>query len=439
MKTKNLWIGFILVMVLSFGVLGYYGREIYREAPPIPEKVVTSNGELLFTGQNIKDGQNIWQSIGGQEVGTIWGHGAYQAPDWTADWLHREAVYILNRFAQSEFEMEYDKLDEEKQAMLQTRLQKELRTNTYDKETKTLHISELRADAIEFVASHYRGLFMNGEEQADLREAYAIPANSIKDADRMAKMNNFFFWATWATVTERPGQDITYTNNWPPEKLVANEPTGALLLWTGFSVIVLIGGIGLLAWYYATRRKEDDEEVDVPKVNPLSGIQQTPSMKATLKYFWVVTALILVQIIMGVITAHYGVEGNGFYGLPLADFLPYSISRTWHIQLAIFWIATSWLATGLFIAPAVSGKEPKFQKLGVNILFIALLVIVVGSLAGQWMGVMQKLGLAENFWFGHQGYEYVDLRPFLANLSFLRIVYLAVFNGKSITSSIKTA
>ena len=437
MNTKRLWIGFTLVMIISFGILGYYGGEIYREAPPIPEKVVTNNGEVLFTGQNIRDGQNIWQSMGGQEVGTVWGHGAYQAPDWTADWLHKEAIYILERFAQAEFAIEYDKLDEEKQAMLQKRLQKEMRTNTYDKETKTLFISELRADAIKAVSSHYQGLFMNGEEQAHLREAYAIPANSIKDEDRMAKMNNFFFWATWVTVTERPGQDITYTNNWPAEKLVANEPAGELMLWTGFSVIVLLAGIGLLAWYYATRRKEDDEEADVPEVNPLSGVKQTPSMKATLKYFWVVTALILVQIIMGVITAHYGVEGNGFYGLPLADFLPYSVSRTWHIQLAIFWIATSWLATGLFIAPAVSGKEPKFQKLGVDILFGALLVIVVGSLAGQWMGVMQKLGLAENFWFGHQGYEYVDLGRFWQIFLFLGLFIWLFLMGRALLPALK--
>ncbi|MBR8536051.1 nitric-oxide reductase large subunit [Carboxylicivirga sediminis] len=437
MKTKNLWIGFILVMVISFSVLGYYGREIYREAPPIPEKIVNGNGEVLFTSQDIKDGQNIWQSIGGQEVGTIWGHGAYQAPDWTADWLHREAVYILDRLAQAEFATDYDKLDEEKQAMLEKRLQKEMRTNTYNKETKTLHISEIRTDAIEFVGNHYKGLFMDGSAQADLREAYALPANSIKDADRMAKMNNFFFWATWATVTERPGKDITYTNNWPPEKLVANEPAPSLHLWTGFSVIVLLVGIGLLAWYYATRRKDDDEDVEIPPVNPLSGVQQTPSMKATLKYFWVVTALILVQILMGVITAHYGVEGNGFYGIPLADFLPYSISRTWHIQLAIFWIATSWLATGLFIAPAVSGKEPKFQKLGVDILFGALLVIVVGSLAGQWMGVMQKLGLAENFWFGHQGYEYVDLGRFWQIFLFLGLFIWLFLMGRALLPALK--
>lgn len=437
MKTKRLWIGFILVMVVSFGVLGYFGREIYREAPPIPEKVVVSNGEILFTGQNIKDGQNIWQSIGGQEVGTVWGHGAYQAPDWTADWLHREAVYLLDRLAGSEFAMKYDQLDEEKQAMLQIRLQRELRTNTYDPKTKTLNISELRADAIEAVSGHYQALFMDGEALADLREAYAIPANSIKDSDRMFKMNSFFFWATWSTVTERPGKEISYTNNWPPDKLVGNIPTGNLHLWTGFSVIVLLIGIGLLAWYYATRRKEDDEDIDVPAVNPLSGVNQTPSMRATLKYFWIVTALILVQIVMGVITAHYGVEGNGFYGLPLADFLPYSLSRTWHIQLAIFWIATSWLATGLFIAPAVSGKEPKFQKLGVNILFVALLVIVIGSLAGQWMGIMQKLGLAENFWFGHQGYEYVDLGRFWQIFLFLGLFIWLFLMGRALLPALK--
>lgn len=436
MNTKRLWTGFILVMVISFGILGYYGREIYRQAPPIPDKVVNTSGEIVFTGQDIKDGQNIWQSMGGQEVGTVWGHGAYKAPDWTADWLHREAVYILESYAQKEFSAKYDNLNGEQKAMLQKRLQKELRTNTYDKETNTLKISELRTKAFQIISEHYKGLFMDGKEEAHLREAYAIPENSIKDSDRMFKMNTFFFWATWSTVTERPGQDISYTNNWPPEKLVANEPTGALLLWTGFSVIILLAGIGLLAWYYASNKSED-EEGDAPSVNPLSGIKQTPSMKATLKYFWVVTALILVQILMGVITAHYGVEGLGFYGLPLADFLPYSISRTWHIQLAIFWIATSWLATGLFIAPAISGKEPKFQKLGVNFLFIALLIIVVGSLFGQWMGVMQKLGLTQNFWFGHQGYEYVDLGRFWQIFLFLGLFIWLFLMGRAIWPALK--
>ncbi|MDC7217996.1 MAG: nitric-oxide reductase large subunit [Spirochaetales bacterium] len=436
MNSKKLWIGFILVMVISFGVLGYFGHEIYRQAPPIPDKIVTTSGKVICTASDIKDGQNVWQSIGGQEVGTIWGHGAYKAPDWTADWLHREAMFILNSWSKQEFSRSYADIEKEKQAMLQQRLQDNIRRNTYDEQSGAIIISDVRAEAFLDNSNHYAGLFMDEPALAKLREAYSIPANSIKDQERMRKMNAFFFWASWATVTERPGKDITYTNNWPAEKLVGNQPTGSLLLWTGFSVIILLLGIGLLAWYHATNHKEETNP-DVPKVNPLSGTKLTPSMKATLKYFWVVTALILVQILMGVVTAHYGVEGLGFYGLPLADVLPYSISRTWHIQLAIFWIATSWLATGLFIAPAISGKEPKFQRFGVNFLFIALLIIVVGSLVGQWMGVMQKLGLIENFWFGHQGYEYVDLGRFWQLFLFVGLVLWLLLMGRAIWPALK--
>jgi len=436
MKTRTLWIGFILVILFSFAILGYFGTEIYREAPPIPEKVVTDAGETVITAQQIRDGQNVWQSIGGQEIGTVWGHGAYKAPDWTADWLHREAEYLLDKYAREEYAVPYGSLDEEKQAQLRARLQREMRTNRYDPATGNLTISPARYEAFREISKHYTGLFMDGPVQSDLREAYSIPENSIKDGDRMERMNAFFFWATWATVTERPGKEITYTNNWPPEELVGNRPTGAMLLWTGFSVILLLAGIGLLTWYYVSTR-DKEEESPIPEVNPLSPAKMTPSMKATLKYFWVVTALILVQILMGVITAHYSVEGLGFYGLPLADVLPYSISRTWHVQLAIFWIATSWLATGLFLAPAISGVEPRGQRLGVNLLFGALLVIVIGSLAGQWMGVMQKLGLVENFWFGHQGYEYVDLGRFWQIFLFAGLFIWLFLMGRALLPALK--
>jgi len=112
------------------------------------------------------------------------------------------------------------------------------------------------------------------------------------------------------------------------------------------------------------------------------------------------------------ITAHFAVEGQGFYGIPLAEYLPYSVARSWHLQLAVLWIATAWLATGLYIAPAISGHEPKFQRFGVNFLFTCLLIIVVGALGGQWAAVMHKMGLGLNFWFGHQGYEFTDIGRF---------------------------
>jgi nitric oxide reductase subunit B len=435
MTTKKLWIGFIAVMVISFSVLIYYGKEIYKQAPPVPDKVVTPDGTVLFTGQDIKDGQNVWQSLGGQEVGTVWGHGAYIAPDWSADWLHKEAVYILNKLSMYQDGVLFKDLSEERQAFLKIVLQRDLRKNTYDPSTGILTVSEMRAEAIASNSKFYAGLFTDDKDLANLRDAYSIPLNSIKDPARLPLLNSFFFWISWACVTERPGEVITYTNNWPSEELVGNRPTGSLLLWTGFSVIILIAGIGMMVWYYARRRDEAPDTV--PLVFPLLKEGQTPSQKATVKYFWIVSALLLVQVLMGVITAHYGVEGQAFYGIPLADWLPYSVSRTWHIQIAIFWIATSWLATGLYYAPAISGVEPKFQKLGVNFLFGALLVIVLGSLAGQWMGVMQKLGFIQNFWFGHQGYEYVDLGRFWQIFLFVGLIIWLLLMARAIWPALR--
>ncbi len=437
MKRNKLWVIFVAVLTISFGILGYFGYEIYHQKPPIPEKVVTADHKLLFTSQDIKDGQNVWQSIGGQEVGTIWGHGSYVAPDWTADWLHKLSEFILNAYSQKDYHLAFNQIGAEKQAALKERLKLAIRTNTYNEETQTLIIDSLMAAAIADNMKFYSGLFMNDPNQAKLRSAYSIPANSVKSIDRMNKMNAFFFWASWACITERPGKTITYTNNWPPDETIGNKPAGSLLLWTGFSVIMLLLGIGLLAYYYARHKSDEESKENLPASDPLMGINATPSMKATLKYFWIVSALLVVQVIFGIITAHFGVEGNFFYGLDLSNILPYAVSRTWHVQIAIFWIATSWLATGLYIAPAVSGYEPKFQKFGVNFLFLALLIIVVGSLAGQWFGVMQKLGYVQNFWFGHQGYEYVDLGRFWQIFLFIGLVLWLVLMVRALLPALK--
>ncbi len=412
MNYRKYWITFTGVMVISFAVLGYYGRELYRQAPPIPTRVVLSDQTVLFTGQDISDGQNVWQSMGGQEVGSVWGHGAYVAPDWSADWLHRESTWLLEYWATNDHGKAYASLHKEVQASLRQRLKTELRTNTYDSQTGDLLVSTQRAEAIRVVGTHYTKLFGDDASLDELRDAYAIPPNSIKTSDRKEKLNAFFFWTSWVCSTNRPGKDITYTNNWPAENLIDNRPTSAILVWSVVSVVVLLAGIGALSWYFAVIRGRDEAPHDVPHANPMLDLSPTPSMRATLKYFWIVTALMLVQIGLGAITAHYGVEGSGFYGIPLAEWLPYAVTRTWHSQLGIFWIATAWLGTGLFMAPAVSGHEPKFQRLGVNVLWVCLVVIVVGSMAGEWLGVQQRLGFVSNFWFGHQGYEYVDLGRF---------------------------
>ncbi|PWE18076.1 nitric oxide reductase large subunit [Marinicauda salina] len=429
--------GVILVVILiaSFSVLGWLGRDLYRQAPPMPSAVVTTTGETVFTRDDIQTGRQVYQSMGGQQVGSIWGHGGYLAPDWSADWLHREATALLDAWAQDAHGAPYAGLDPETQAGLQQRLQSQLRENTYDAETGEIVITPERAAAIDEIAGHYVSLFGDSHALESLREDYAIANGAIPDPERREALTAFFFWAAWATVTERPDDTVTYTNNWPHEPLVGNQPSAPNVMWSIASVILLIAGIGALTWWHAGRKEEPAPTP--PAEDPLSALKPTPSMKATRKYFWTVVALFLAQICLGAITAHYSVEGHDFYGFPLSEILPYAVTRTWHTQLAIFWIATAWLATGLYLAPALGGREPKFQKIGVDLLYGALLVVVVGSMAGEWLAVQQFFDLDMNFWFGHQGWEYVDLGRFWQILLFAGLMIWLGLMGRALYPALK--
>ena len=404
-----LWATLIVTVVASFAALLYFGGEVYQMAPPIPETIASSDGAVIFTGDDLRRGQDVWRSIGGHELGSVWGHGAYTAPDWTADWVHREAVWLLERWAQEDFGTSYEYLPAERAAALRVRLQSEVRTNTYDETAGSITVSPLRAEAIRAVQSHYTALFGDDPKLRHLRESYAMPGSVIPDPERREAFTAFLFWASWACVTERPRKEITYTHNWPPDDLVGNGPTGTMLVTSVVSFVLLLGGIGGLAWFYAASRETWRSEPTSAPADPLIGTAATPSMRATHKYFWVVGALAVAQIVTGIVTAHYGVEGTEFYGIALAEIVPYSLSRTWHVQLGMLWIATSWLATGLCLVPLITGREPRFQSLGVNVLLAALVVVVVGSMLGQAFAIHQVLGDKTNFWIGHQGYEYLDL------------------------------
>lgn len=416
--TKRLWILLGTVLFITFFILGWFGRELYRKLPPIPLEVRTETGRLLMTKNRILDGQQAWQSVGGQQVGSIWGHGAYQAPDWSADWLHREALALQHGLSLDRFGKAYQALDDDQKAAIDRRVTTQMRQNTYDAQSGILTLSEERAEAIEKTAAHYLALFGSDRAMDDLRESYALHRSALPELKRRQDLTAFFFWTAWAATTEREGLSVTYTNNWPHEPLVGNRATPASLIWSLVSIALLLAGVGGLVWYKLFTDKE--EPLPVPAAaDPLDSFENTPSMKASGKYALTAIALFGVQVLLGGLTAHYTVEGDQFFGIPLARFLPYAVTRTWHIQLAVFWIATAFLAAGLYLAPAVGGQEPRFQRLGVNVLFGALVLVVVGSLAGEWLSVQQVFDLNSGFWFGHQGYEYVDLGRFWQILLFI--------------------
>ncbi len=439
-NTKKLWVYLAILLIASFATLLWTGGEIYRQAPPMPERVVSSDKKVIYVRADIELGRQVWQSFGGMQLGSIWGHGAYVAPDWSADWLHREAVAVLDLWAEREAGAgSYDELSEEQKTIFRGRLETRIRENTFDPETETITLSTDRAIAIASVAAHYRSLFGNDPATAGLREAYAMKNDTVPDAEHRRALAAFFWWTAWATVTERPGSDITYTNNWPSEPLVGNRPPASLFLWSAFSVILLLAGIALLGWHHAVTAVRVEEPHEMPATDPMSQVQVTLSMKAAARYFWVLLAMFLLQLMLGAITAHYQIDGQHLYGFNLSEILPYSLTRTWHTQLAVLWIATAWLATGLYMGPAISGYEPKHQKLGVNVLLACLVIIIVGSFAGQWFAVMQKLGLEHNFWFGHQGWEYADGGRFWQWFLFIGLMLWLGLVGRALWPALRAA
>ncbi|MGE5385513.1 MAG: nitric-oxide reductase large subunit [Betaproteobacteria bacterium] len=434
--TRKLWTWLAIICAISFSILGWVGTEIYVAAPPIAKKVISSNGEVIFSGDQMQDGQRAWLAAGGQQVGSVWGHGSYLAPDWSADWLHREALALREIWSKRDFGKSYAELDPGRQAMLNGLLKDEMRRNTYDAKTEQITLSAERAQAVREVADHYAGLFGDDQSFSKLREKYAMKTGALTDPADRAALAGFFFWSAWAATTDRPGEtNLSYTSNWPHEPLVGNTPTAGTGIWSIASIILMIGAIAGMIFFHSRAKEEDDPTP--PKADPLFSLKATPSMQATKKYFFVVIGLILAQVGMGVITAHYAVEGQSFFGIPLGQILPFSVSRTIHTQFAVLWIATAWLATGLYIAPAISGQEPKYQKLGVNVLFYALLFIVVGSTVTGWLGTLQNAGKDYSFWIGNQGLEFTSMGRVWQILLFIGLLFWVTLLGRGLWPALR--
>ena len=409
----------ILVLIIGFSLLTLVTAKTYAGAPPIPDRVVDGAGRTLFTGDDIKGGQEVFLKYALMEHGTLWGHGAYLGPDYSAEYLHREAEIGRDTVARAQFGKAFQDLPLGEALEAGELLKLQLKQNRYHKADATLVFTPAEADSFRVQAGEWRSYF-DGD-----RPAPGLPSHYIRDGAELDRLNAYFAWATWATVADRPGADFSYTNNWPYEPLVGNTPTASAYFWSALSLITLLGGLGLilfifgkfdfLGWGGAASRRP---------VAPgrLHTWVLTPSQKALGLYFAVVMLLFLLQTALGGVLAHYRAEPGSFYGFDLARILPYNLARTWHLQLAIFWIATAWVAGGLFLAPLVGGAEPRGQRLGVLVLLGALAVVVFGSLGGEYLGINGRLG-GLWFWLGHQGSPYLDLGRFWQVLLALGLVF----------------
>jgi len=395
----------ILVMIAGFSVLSFVTVLTYTNAPPTPKQATDVTGTVVFTGADIQMGQEVFLKYGLMEHGTLWGHGAYLGPDYSAEYLHRLSEVTRDTIATEKYGKLFAQLSSDQQSVASARTITELKENRYEPASRTLRLSSGEVAAYRTQLREWSDYFTRKGA------APGLPANYIQNPGELKALTAYFAWAAWATTANRPGKDYSYTNNWPYEPIAGNRPSTEAYVWSALSLITLLSGLGLillvvgkfdyLGW------KGEGAGSHVTHFAP-PALKLTPSQWATGWFFAIVALLFLAQSFLGGVLAHYRVETGAFYGLDIARWLPYNLARTWHLQLAIFWIATAWVGGGLFLASWVGGEEPRHQRTGVYALLGALVVVVVGSLVGESLGINNKLGQLW-FWFGHQGSEYLDL------------------------------
>ncbi len=410
----------IIVFLCGFLVLGLLAYRTYTGEPPIPARVVDSNGALLFTRADILDGQGVFLRNGLMEYGSIFGHGAYLGPDYTADYLHRAALSVRNTYGGAGSD----------RAQVQTVT--DFKQNRYDPASDTLTFSAAQSNAFHQLREHYREYFGEPTSKYGLRPA------AIADPHQITNLTAFFAWSAWSAAALRPGRPYSYTNNWPPEPLVENHPTADAVIWSVLSLVALLGGIGLLLaafgrWNFLGWRGREQRTISF---RPPNQVTLTPAQQSCAWFFLVMAVLFLLQTLFGGATQHYRAEIANFFGINLARVLPFNVARTWHLQLAIFWVATSYLAAGIFLAPLISGREPKGQHWLSYALLGALAVVVLGSLTGEYLGIFGRFGRLWN-WFGNQGFEYLDLGRFWQILLTVGLVFWVIILFRGLRRSLR--
>jgi len=400
------WIRSVLiVMILGFAGLIAITNLSYRNAPPIPATVVDASGQTVFTRDQIGSGQALFLRYGLMDNGSIWGHGAYLGPDFSAETLHQIGESVAATLAQRQFGKPVVQLDAIQTASIRGQVAATLKTNRYDPRSESLYLTAAESIAYRGLVARWTAYFTDPTHNGGLKP------DLITDATELRDLSAFFAWTAWASVAMRPGADYSYTNNFPYDRDVGNMPVAGALLWSALSLIVLLGGIAtvLLAFGkfdylgWITRG-----HTVVAQVTPGHA---SPGQRALVKFFVVVALLFLMQTLVGGAVAHYRADPGSFYGFQLEKIFPSNLMRIWHLQTAIFWIATAYVAAALFLGRSLRHDEPSWFPAAIHLLFGAFAIVIGASLLGEWAGISGLLG-DWWFWFGNQGWEFLEIGRF---------------------------
>lgn len=425
--------GVVLAFVASMAILligGFYAKD---RIPPIPGTVMNlADGEVLITREDILRGQNVYQRYGLMDHGSVWGHGTLRGMDFSAFSLHLIGQ-AMREFYASETHPDagaYESLPPDRRVVIDQRVITEIHQNSYEPAADRLSLTAGQAYAMKQLRAFSSNEFGEGDPR------YGFLPHTVPTEQERLDLAHFFFWTAWAAGVNRPNASLTYTSNWPADRSVGNTASPQAFFWSILSILALFVILGLIVYIVHRYRFMYGEAKAVEASYRLLQTPLTPSQRATAKFFLVAGLLFVVQIFNGGLLAHYTVHPGTFYIPIIGKVYSYSWAKSWHVQLAVLWIATSWIGTAIFLAPLIAGREPKAQRLLVNLLFAALVLVVAGSLLGEVLGVKGYLGEAW-FWLGHQGWEYLELGRLWQILLFGGLLFWLVIVYRPIAGALR--
>lgn len=403
LNPKNWWLPLLIIFVVSVTGVSMIAVHTYTEAPPIPDFVSEQKG-MVFSKEEILKGQAVFQKYALMEYGSMFGDGANRGPDFTAESLHQVAEYMRDFYSR--------KLNTEQNAeWLKTgvaeKVKGELKNNRYNKETKSVDLS----DAHRFAANELVKYYLNKFKDPSAPGAFK-PFGYISNTEEIHSLTAFFFWGAWVCAAERPGEVYSYTHNWPFDPDAGNAPSAAVILWSIIGSLGLVFGLGLVLFYHGKLEKLDDNAY-TRKAEPFMTREQIRKFKpdavqrATYKFFYIAILLFAVQVTAGILTVHDFVGFVKFFGFNISESLPITITRSWHVQLSILWISSCWIGGSFFMMSMVSPNQSRGQVKLINIIVLLTVLLTIGAFTGILLGPKGIIGKNWN-WFGHQGWEYME-------------------------------
>ena len=416
MSLKSLKWAAIICFVVAMAVLLGGGVAMRKDLPPYPGKVVDTSGNVLFEKSNIIAGQDVYQRFGLMDQGAVWGHGSQRGPEFSAASLNLIAEGVGDYLAQKDYGKSYNDLDDLQKGIIDVKTRHEIKPNRYDAATDTLTLTDAQVDGLKRVKQHWDTVFKDGQQR------FGFLPNTIADEQQRLEISRFFFWTAWVASTLRPGEDYSYTNNWPPDERVGNIASTETYFYSIAGIMALLVVLGLFVYWIHRYKLWYGAPKGAALAEKLIEMPLTSSQFKAAKFFVVVILLFLLQTSFGGLLAHYTIHPGTFYFPFVAQLISYNLAKTWHLQLMVFWIATTWLASAIYLAPIIGGREPAKQGLLVQLLFVAVLIVALGSLTGEALGIKGMLGDLW-FWFGHQGWEYLELGRFWQILLFVGLIF----------------